>query len=324
MQHEVVVDPRAEAVARVGGRFDARVLEPSPPSLAEKPWFADDPVAGPPAVDAPRLAPVPVAEPHRTWADLARGDDDLSAWCRERWLGPFPRVTAPRDVGTYTATRLALHALAEHVLAPARRAANGRIGLRYTRGGFGTPFFGDDEQLRVDADRLVVLRGGDVRTVPLTTVGEAARVARVEVGAPADLYTPATAVERDAPLGIDPTAARAVGDWFGFGCSVLEELRAGGSVEDAPARVQIWPEHFDISVDLGDERAGRRATFGASPGDERHREPYLYVTPWATASGAFWNDGSYASLGVAALDVFADQRAAVLEFFARARAELAG
>jgi hypothetical protein len=323
MEHEVVVDPRAEAVARVGGRFDARVLEPSPPSLARAPWFADDPVAGPPALDAPRLVPVPIREPHRTWAELAHTDDDLAAWCRDRWLGPFPRVTPPGDPERYTATRRALHALAEHVLAPARRAANGRIGLRYTRGGFGTPFFGADEQLRVEAGRLVVLRGGDVQTVPVTTVGDAARLARVEPGAPSDLFAPATPLEPDAPLQVDAGAAGALGDWFGFGCSALEELRAGAAPDDAPSRVQIWPEHFDISVDLGEESSGGRATFGASPGDEQHPEPYVYVTPWGAASGAFWNDGHYASLGVAALDGVDDQRAAVSEFFARARAELA-
>ena len=49
----------------------------------------------------------------------------------------------------FAATRVALHALAERVVAPARQAANGKIGLRYTYRGFGTPFFGD-RQLRVE------------------------------------------------------------------------------------------------------------------------------------------------------------------------------
>ena len=39
------VDARKEAFDRVGGRFDARVLEPSPPAVTVPPWFADDPVA---------------------------------------------------------------------------------------------------------------------------------------------------------------------------------------------------------------------------------------------------------------------------------------
>ena len=60
---------------------------------------------------------------------------------------------------------------------------------------------------------------------------------------------------------------------------MLEQLRADESDGD-PSLVQLWPEHFDIAVELGSEPAGQRATFGASPGDESHDEPYLYVSPW--------------------------------------------
>ncbi|MGH9278095.1 MAG: hypothetical protein ACRD12_08315, partial [Acidimicrobiales bacterium] len=38
------MNPRAEAQARVGDAYEARVLEPSPPAVNEAPWFADDPV----------------------------------------------------------------------------------------------------------------------------------------------------------------------------------------------------------------------------------------------------------------------------------------
>ncbi len=82
---------------------------------------------------------------------------------------------------------------------------------------------------------------------------------------------------------------------------MLEELRLARPDSDAPARVQLWPEHFDLSVDFGDESAGRRATYGASPGDAAHDLPYLYVTPWAAPDGEFWNEGSFASLSLAAL-----------------------
>ena len=37
-------NPRDEANQRLSGRYDARVLEPSPPAVSEGPWFADDPV----------------------------------------------------------------------------------------------------------------------------------------------------------------------------------------------------------------------------------------------------------------------------------------
>ena len=36
---------RQEAFERLGGRYEVRVLEPSPPAVDEEPWFADDPTA---------------------------------------------------------------------------------------------------------------------------------------------------------------------------------------------------------------------------------------------------------------------------------------
>ena len=130
---------------------------------------------------------------------------------------------------------------------------------------------------------------------PVTTLQAAAGVVSLEPGAPTDVYTPTTPLEPDAPLEVDDASARFLGDWFGFGASVLEELRAVVAPADAPARVQLWPEHFDLSVELGDEESGRRATFGASPGDAAHPMPYVYVTPWKEPSGDFWNEGTFAS-----------------------------
>ena len=103
---------------------------------------------------------------------------------------------------------------------------------------------------------------------------------------------------------------------------MLEELRAGRPTVDTPARVQLWPEHFDLSVDFGDEQAGQRATYGASPGDRAHAVPYLYVTPWTEQRGAFWNEETFASLSLTDFVEVGDQRAAALEFFGRARIEL--
>ncbi len=91
---------------------------------------------------------------------------------------------------------------------------------------------------------------------------------------------------------------------------------------EAPGRVQLWPEHFDLSFDFGDEDAGRRATYGASPGDAAHPHPYAYVSPWSAQAGGFWNEGSFASLPFTDIGAAPDQRAAVLGFYARARAEL--
>jgi hypothetical protein len=316
-----VVDPRREARERVGGRFDARVLEPSPPPTAEPPWFADDPVNdGDGPAGAAVLAPVPGLG--STWDELAQSEPDLAPWCADRWLGAWRALEIPADLAALEATRRSWHALAEHVVAPARHRANGKIGLRFTRGGYGSPFFGSGEQVCVMGDTIVVTRGGSIEQHTVRTVAAAARAIGIEPGAPTEVYSPTTPLEPDAALAVDAGAARFIGDWFGFGASVLEELRATVPMIDAPARVQLWPEHFDLSVDLGDEGAGRRATFGASPGDDAHPLPYAYVSPWEAQTGAFWNETTFASLSLTDFAAAADQRRAVLDFFARARTEL--
>jgi hypothetical protein len=297
-----VRDARAEAGARVGGRYDVRVLEPSPPAVNAPPFFADDPVSGGHVV--------PVERPGaRTWADLCQqeGDDELAAWCADRWLVRRPPAPLPRG---FAATRTSLHALAEHLLAPARHAANGKIGLRFTYHGFGTPFFGDDRQLRVEDGVLV---DGDRRHA-LSTVGDAGAFVGVDPGAPVELYQPSTPLDPEAPLAVDPVAARALGDWFGLCASVLEQLRADAGEGDSPSRVQLWPEHFDLAVDTGPD--GARANFGGSPGDAGHPEPYLYVGPWEPRGGdPYWNEPFGASLSYADLLAGADP----LEFLHRGR-----
>ena len=288
-----MANPRAEAAERAGAGFDPRVLEPSPPASTEPPAFADDPLEG------GDLLPV-VRGGARTWEELCGRPDGsgggLRAWCEDRWL--VRRAPVPLPDG-FAATRRSLHALAEHVLAPCRHAANGRIGLRFTYHGFGTPFFGADRQVRVEDGELVDDRAGTERRAPITTLREAAAFLGSVPGAPAGVYTPTTPFEPDAPLVVDRAAAAAVGDWFGLAASVLEQLRADAGAEPggSPSRVQLWPEHFDLAVDLGPD--GRRANYGASPGDEAHPEPYVYVGPWDRAGvpdDPFWNEPFGASL----------------------------
>jgi hypothetical protein len=313
------IDPRREAHDRVGGRFEVRVLEPSPPAVTEAPWFADDPVA----VDGVRpgaTVVTPMPSIGITWDALARDETTLAQWCADRWLGAWRSIPPIGDLAAFTSTRLAWHTLAEHVLVPARHHTNGKIGLRYTRAGFGTPFFGSDEQVRVAGSELVVVRDGRATSRSITTVADAARTVGITPGAPPDVYSASTALDPDAVLTVDEESARQLGDWFGFACSVLEVLRAGARPDDDPGRVQLWPEHFDLSVDLGDEASGARATYGASPGDEAHPEPYLYVTPWARQpAGAVWNDTTFpgASLPLSSLAVGVRQRALALAFLVR-------
>jgi hypothetical protein len=302
------MNPRAEACERLGGRYDPRVLEPSPPAVREGPWFADDPVVrGDASGDRPVVSPVPTGDV--LWEELAAGDGDLWAWCAERWLVCGRRLEAAPE--GLVRTRVALHRLAEHVISPARQQANGKMGLRYTRGGFGTPFFGDDVQLRVVGDELVVDAAGVQRSAPIATLAAAAD----HVGR--ELLPDDVALD-DEPLLIDAEASRFLGDWYGFAAVVLETLRATAAESVDPSRVQLWPEHFDLSVELGVQADGARAAYGLSPGDEHHPEPYLYVAPWvAPPAGELWQASAFAGaeLPYAALLDASDQRTAALEFF---------
>jgi hypothetical protein len=182
---------------------------------------------------------------------------------------------------TYASTLDALHALAEQVVSPAYFRASTHIGLRPTPRGFGTPVFGDEERVRVDATALVHERAGKMRRHELTTLTAAAAFVGVPLGAP-PVYTPTTMFPADAPLAIDRDAALAIGDWYALGAALLGDLRAAHA-EVSSSDAQLWPEHFDLGCEVGDESAGTRATYGASPGDRTIPEPYLYVGPWDAA-----------------------------------------
>jgi hypothetical protein len=285
-----MANPRAEAEDKLGGDYEARVLEPSPPAVSDPP-YADDPVAPGEVPEGRQLvSPVHNRGDH-TWDEIAAQDPEIAAWCADRWLGAWKRLEPLPP--SFAETRIALHQVAEAVVSLERLPPN-EIALRYTRGGFGTPFFvkdGADCQVRVEHGELV-------------------RQAAVE--------------ERREPLpGVEIAAATSLGDFYGLACSVLEQLRADEADGD-PSLVQLWPEHFDIAIELGSEKAGQRANFGASPGDDDHPEPYLYVGPWtAKVSGELWNATAFtgAELSYDELLSADDQRGAALDFMReRARA----
>ncbi len=285
------------------------ILEPSPPAVDEPPWYADVEPVGERIVG-------PYGPYELRWATLADEDPGLREWCEDRWLGPYRRLESLPEA--FVATRLALHRLAVAVIAPARERANTKIGLRWTLGGFGTPFFGPDAQVRVVDGLLAVQEGDGARRAPITTVA----AARALLG---DLAGEAETDEQ--PLAVNAPAASALGEYYGFATSVLEELRHGAADALEPSRVQLWPEHFDVAVELGSEAAGQRAGYGASPGDEAHPAPYLYVVPWGeTPTGARWQAAalSGAELGYEELLAAEDQRALALEFFRGCLGELAG
>lgn len=219
------------------------------------------------------------------------------------------------DRDAFTRTRESWHAVAEHVLAAARYRAERRIGLVVTPGGFGTPVLASGRSARVSGGDLVVIDGSAETTTPLTTLAAAAAAIGVDPGSP-PVYPRATPLELDVPLAIDAHAARVLASWFDLAWSVLGELGAD---------LTLWPEHFDVATELGDEARGGRGTFGASPGDAEHPEPYLYVTHWADVpNDEYWNDVVFdgASLGYAALADGGDPHAVARAFFARGRAVL--
>ena len=296
-------DPRREAEARLEGRYEVRVLEPSPPALEGN---LDDPTAH---SDEPRDRQLvcPVSDGDVTWDALAASNEGLAAWCAERWLGAWRRLPPVPD--GLVETRLALHRLAEEVVSPARReAAGGEISLRFTRCGFGTPFYADDRQVRVEGAELVVVSREGERRTSIESLQQCAEF----VG---DIDS--TSVDAD-PLHIDPGAARFIGDWFGFTTLVVAELRARGGDGREPATINLWPEHFDVATELGVEADGARAGYGGSPGDEDHTEPYLYVAPWeAPPEGELWNATRFrgAELTYAELLEAEDQVGAALDFF---------
>ena len=60
-------------------------------------------------------------------------------------------MTLPALPSAYDATRQSLHAVAEQVVAAAYFRATTHIGLRPAPRGFGSPVFGEEERVRVDA-----------------------------------------------------------------------------------------------------------------------------------------------------------------------------
>lgn len=184
------------------------------------------------------------------------------------------------------ATRLALHAVAEHVLSAALHGWNGRIGLRVTPGGFGTPVVdvgGVARRIRVSGTEVVVETGARVERAPLTTLAAAAALVGIAPGAPAGLYEIATPCEPDVPLAIDPDAARVLAGWF----ALVDEALARFALEldpDDPPPAQLWPEHFDLAL------THDGVSYGGSPGDADHRRPYLYVGPWPITPNDLWNE----------------------------------
>jgi hypothetical protein len=220
---------------------------------------------------------------------------------------------------TFGATRAALHRVAEELLAPARKPEN-EIALTQTPGGFGTPPFEFGHarlQVRVEGAELVLEEDGTERRGPIRSIADGARFLGPDLVA---------APQQDGqPLGIDPEATARLADFYAVGAEALSRFRTSLPAADEASEINLWPEHFDIALEAGDEAAGLRANYGASPGDEHHPDPYLYVGPWtAKPTGGPWNARGFngAELGYDELASTADPVAAAVEFFTSRRQAL--
>ncbi|MCY4068896.1 MAG: hypothetical protein OXE79_07305 [Acidimicrobiaceae bacterium] len=319
-QTAIARNPSAEAASAAGDGYQVRVLEPSPPAVTSEPFFADDPAH----MDPRGAAGGPVVTPHSggdlSWDDLiAQQRPDLADFAAERWLGA--RRQLPDLPTGYPDSLMDYHRLAYSVVAEARHRSNGKFGLRYVRGGFGTPFFGDDVQVRVDGDQLVVQRGDRVQTAGITTLRAAGEFVGVAPGVTAAEHDSPELGDLDRPLDASSAVGGFLGAWFGLATAALEELRFTPGVID-PERVQLWPGHLDPAMAAGDAAGGGRATFGFSPGDHAHDEPYVYAAAWGDVdrSEGFWNETNFngASLPWRELSEADDHYRAAVDFLKHA------
>jgi hypothetical protein len=228
---------------------------------------------------------------------------------------------------SFAATREALRAVACQVIAPARKAVDGHIGLAATGDGFGSPPFGERARRIVVRGTSLVIedQGAVVAREPITTIGALAAIVGIEPTDDPGIGEGRTKVAPDAMLTVDLEASQALGAWYALADMALVELRDELAGFGTPSPITLWPEHFDLAFDWGGD-ADRRVNLGASPGDVDSDEPYLYVGPWDiewfTPDG-YWNAPFGARLGYHEVATHDDPLAGVTAFFAEGIARLA-
>jgi hypothetical protein len=172
---------------------------------------------------------------------------------------------------TLSTTRRCLHGVAELVLAGPQYRRSATIRLRAVPGGFATV---SEPSLQVVDGRLVATTG----SVPVDShsCADLAAVAGFDVGAPAGLYDGGSGVDPAEVLTLDAGSAALITAGFSTGDAALRIF--------APTQTPVlWPEHFDLGVQLDE------VNYGVSAGDTYLDEPYAYVGPWKPREGDFWN-----------------------------------
>ena len=81
-----------------------------------------------------------------------------------------------------------------------------------------------------------------------------------------------------------------IAEWYVLGSKAIDRS-VDVLTARAPSVARVWPEHFDLGADV-EVAPGRRCNLGASPGDESHPTPYLYVGTWGDerpGDDGYWN-----------------------------------
>jgi hypothetical protein len=199
-------------------------------------------------------------------------------------------------------TRRSLHALAEQVISPLRVQATGNeIALQVRPEGFGTPDLPGGGWVGTRGSQLIrVDPSGEQQSIAITSLRAAARFLGLDEAAASTLS--------DKTLEIHAGATLRLADVWATGADALSTF----SPDTPPI---LWPEHFDIAIELDN------ATYGISPGDPDHTEPYAYVSPWTTPSktgpSTFWNATGFTGAERVVAD--ADDDAEIVSLFRAAQ-----
>ena len=168
------------------------------------------------------------------------------------------------------ATRRALHAVAELLIAGPQFSATGDIRLKASDDGFRgwTSPVGVSGTVLITPTARVPLRG---------RISDVARAAGIASRSLREVYSGGPEFSEDEPLVLSAPAAKVLLRAFVHGDAALRLF--------APAEDPVlWPEHFDIAITVAE------VNYGVSPGDAGIPEPYAYVGPWRVPAGTFWNE----------------------------------